>query len=226
MSSFTDWLRMETRGERGRVLAYALVALFGAVMSFVVVTGLGGAGRPLFAPLSRYEVWVIVAGAAGGLGGLYLTDELMGVPGRAGWQRAVIGVLMLSFSGSVIAGTLALPLYGTMFGPFSLVVTLFGSPALAVLWFGCLFSAHRLMVRWKAERESIFRPLEDLQQEPPRRTDSPYRKKPGEPMALREAEVRALLGLDMPGAPMPVRPRRVSSVRPKTPRPGSRDGPT
>ncbi|SLN40184.1 hypothetical protein [Roseisalinus antarcticus] len=179
MAWLTDGMTRATDGERGRALAYLIVVLFGAGLTFVIVAQLENSGRRPFDPLTLYECWVILAGGIGAAGGLYLTGELMGTPGSSGWPRALRGVLILSFAGSVITGTLALPIYGTMFGPFSLFMKLASSPLLAVLWFSCLFAAHFLMVRWRQERDSIFVPIADLPRSPRAPSTSPLRKRPG-----------------------------------------------
>lgn len=149
----------ETQGERARALAYVIVVFGGAVLSFVSVGRLSrGPELPFVAP-DWYGLWIVASGGIGALGGLYLVRERLGQPGAGGWRRAIIAVLLLSFAGSIIAGTLALPIYGTMFGPLSLVVTLIDLPLLAAAWVGCVLLAHGLMRRWREERESIFAPL-------------------------------------------------------------------
>ena len=51
---------------------------------------------------------------------------------------------------------MALPFYGTMFGPFTLVVSLFSAPILAILWITALFSAHLMIKVRRIERDSIL----------------------------------------------------------------------
>lgn len=137
-----------------------MVTLGGAMLSAVTVGRLsaGPADLPFVAP-DWYGLWIVAAGAIGALVGLFLVQERLGHAGPAGWRRAAAGAVLLSFAGSVIAGTLALPIYGTMFGPMSLVVTLIDLPLLGLAWAGCLMGAQGLLRRWRAERESIFAPL-------------------------------------------------------------------
>lgn len=145
-----------TTGERGLIAAYAVVSLLGAGLAFAAVSGLGaGAGGPL----SPFEIWTIAAGAIGGAAGLGLSGELLGRPGRAGWRRAALGMVVASFAGSLVVGTLILPLWGTMFGPLALAVTLAGEPLLALIWACGLLAVHRLLIPWRRERDSIFVPL-------------------------------------------------------------------
>ncbi|EAR52624.1 methionine sulfoxide reductase B [Oceanicola granulosus HTCC2516] len=146
-----------TEGERARAAAYGLVAVIGAVMSFLVIQRLDADVRGPLHPLTFYEFWQIAAGAIGAAAALRLSGEMFGQPGLRGWKSAAMGVLFVSFVGALIAGTLVLPLYGTMFGPFSLAVALAGSPILALAWVSHLFGAHWLMRRWRDERDSIFR---------------------------------------------------------------------
>jgi len=159
MGRIADWLTAESRGERARVLAGLVVAAGSAILCRIAVGRLeNGPILPVVAP-GWYDLWILAAGVVGGLGGFYLVRESLGQPGPAGWPRAFFAALALGFSGSVIAGTLVLPIYGTMFGPLVLAVTLIDLPLLAVAWGGSLYGVHVLMRRWRAERDSIFVPL-------------------------------------------------------------------
>lgn len=144
-----------TDGERSLTLAYVFVALFGAGMAFVAVAQMGQ-GAIIGRAMNWYEWWIVTTGALGGVIALFLAGDRMGQPGWRGHLRGAMGAIWVSFVGALIAGTLALPLYGTMFGPFTLGVTLAGSPPLAALWFANLMSAHLLISAWRIERDSIF----------------------------------------------------------------------
>jgi len=144
-----------SRGERRRVLAYLIVALFGAGLSFVAVTRLSG-DAVIAAPLGLHDIWMVFSGAAGATAALYLVRNRMGLPGLSGLYQAALAVILISFIGALIAGTLALPVYGTMFGPFTLAIMFISSPLVAVLWAANLMGAHLLLTSWRAERESIF----------------------------------------------------------------------
>ena len=135
-------------------MAYFGVAIFGAALGLNVVLTLGGVAA-LIAPFTAYDYWVIFSSAVGGCMGLYLGREWLGHAGAKGHGRALLGMVWISFVGALFGGTLALPLYGTMFGPFTLVVTLFSAPLLAVLWFSALFSAHLMIKVRRIERDSI-----------------------------------------------------------------------
>lgn len=80
----------------------------------------------------------------------------MGHPGLRGAAFALVGTIWISFLGGLVGGSLALPFYGTMFGPFSLFVSLFSAPLLAIFWACILFAAHYLLMFWWTERNSIF----------------------------------------------------------------------
>lgn len=205
MNDIADRLGRATDGERGHLLAYVIVTIAGALMTFLIVTRLESPDRPMFTTLSGYEIWVTVSGGIGAIAALYLTGELMGQPGKSGFFHALRGVLLLSFAGSLISGTFALPLYGTMFGPFSLVVTVIGSPILGVLWFGSLFAAHFLMIRYRRERQSIWVPLDDLPKTQRRRSTSPLRKSSVEDQGWLDDEEAALAALRYSSAPNPGR---------------------
>lgn len=144
-----------TNGERSIILAYFGVAVFGAALGINVVLTLGGAAAWI-TPFNAYDYWVIFSASAGGCVGLYLGREWMGHEGPRGVGRAIIGIIWVSFVGALAGGTMALPFYGTMFGPFTLVVSLFSAPILAILWITALFSAHLMIKVRRIERDSIL----------------------------------------------------------------------
>jgi hypothetical protein len=153
---FRMWPRiLPTIGERNLALAYVSVGLSGAFLALYAVMQLGQ-GALLLRALTRYEIWTCMAGAVGAVLALYIMQRHFGMPGWRGWLRAVCGMIMLCFVGSLITGTIALPLYGTMFGPFTLTMILAGSPLLAVMWGMTLCGVHLLLTTWRTERDSIF----------------------------------------------------------------------
>ena len=147
-----------TEGERRQALAYIVVAFFGAGLGLTVLTGLGGADF-LERPLTWYELWVVIASAIGGAAGVRFNTRWIGVPGFSGFLRSIPGVLFVTIIGAVVAGTLALPLYGTMFGPFILLITMVKNPMLASLWVWCVMASHFLLTERHHERNSIFNRL-------------------------------------------------------------------
>jgi hypothetical protein len=142
-------------GEQGLVLAYFGVAFFGAVIAYSWVSQLGG-GAPVLRTLSLYETWIVVSGSLGACFGVFVGQEWLGQHGLRGIGSALIGMLMVSFVGAVSAGTMALPLYGTMFGPLMVLMIFIGSPLLAGFWCVVLVAAHLLIRAWRKERDSIF----------------------------------------------------------------------
>ena len=122
-----------TQGEQSLFMAFFGVAFFGGAMAMNVVLTLGGVAAML-TPFSTYDYWVILSGAMGACGGLYVGRDWLGHGGLRGAAFAMIGIVWVSFLGGLIGGSLALPLYGTMFGPFTLFVSLFSAPMLALFW--------------------------------------------------------------------------------------------
>lgn len=143
-----------TEGERARVLAFVLVGTCSATLGYLAVLRLDRAS--FFDGLSWYQAWLVVASGLGGMIALFLSGDRMGQPGSAGAARAVAGALWVTFIGALIGGTLGLPIYGTMFGPFIVVVTLMAVPLLAMLWTVSLFGTHVLMGIYQRERDTIF----------------------------------------------------------------------
>lgn len=148
----------KTEGERARALAFFLLAVFGAGFGFLAVTQISD-GAFFERHMTRYEYYIVLASAVGPVAALFLSGDRMGQPGLQGALRGIAGGIWVSFIGALIAGSLALPGYGTMFGPFTLAVTLAGAPILSLLWVGNLVAVHLLMTTWQRERDSIFEPL-------------------------------------------------------------------
>lgn len=147
-----------SEGERRVALAYAVIALVGGILAFLIVVRLRD--DAFFArPMGVYDLWIVASGALGGIGGLWLGRARFGHAGLPGLLRALGGVATTTLSAPVIAGTLALPLYGTMFAPMLLAVTFAGAPAVALVWLATLASVHVLFATFRAERATIFAPL-------------------------------------------------------------------
>ena len=136
-------------------MAYGLMAAFGAIFAFLTVVRLRG-GVLIDQGFSGYDLWIVLCGALGSAAALRMSGDKMGQTGGKGVVSAIYGGNWISFVGALIAGTLALPLYGTMFGPFVLGVTLYGAPLLAGLWAANLIAVHMLLISWNRERNSIF----------------------------------------------------------------------
>ena len=149
-----------TEGERSVAMAYIGIGLFGAGLAFNVVNGLGGSDN-ILRPLTPYDFWMIASGALGADLGLYLSRNRFGHPGAAGAAMALLGALLLTFSATIIAGTLALPGYGTMFGLLAVGVSFWSSPFLALVWTIMLAACHLLFAIWRRERDTLFVILDD-----------------------------------------------------------------
>lgn len=141
-----------SRGEARLFLGCLFTALFGAALAFVVVLRLDSAAV-FNRPMTAYEYWILTAGFIGGASAVYLSRHALG---QSGFGITLRGMASTTFLAAVIAGTLGLPLYGTMFGPFTLVLIFAASPIIAILWFGNLLAVHVLVREWQRERNSIF----------------------------------------------------------------------
>ncbi|SMX37995.1 hypothetical protein OCA8868_01636 [Octadecabacter ascidiaceicola] len=145
-----------SEGERARALAFLLVGACSAALGFLAVLHLDHTA--LFEGFSLYQTWIVIASGLGGVIALFLSGDRMGQSGQVGAIRAVAGAIWVTFIGSLIGGTLGLPFYGTMFGPFIVAVTLMGAPILAMLWAFNLLGIHFLLATYQRERDSIFTP--------------------------------------------------------------------
>jgi len=149
-----------TDGERSVLLAYGAVAMSGAGLSFVIINGLGG-GETVLRMFSAYDLWSMVAGTVGAPMGLYISRRWFGGPGIVGWVRMLIGVPCVAFFGGIAGGTLALPFYGTMFGPFSVAMIFWAMPLVAFFFLLILVATHMLFAVHHRERDTLFRMPQD-----------------------------------------------------------------
>ena len=144
-----------TEGERSFLLAHLVTAVFGAGVALTAVMRMAQ-GAFFAGPMSAYELWIVLSGAIGGALGLFLNRHRMGQGGSTGAVQALGAIVLSNATGAVICGTLALPLYGTMFGPFTLIMILVSSPLLSLIWLANQLATHLLLARFHAERDSIF----------------------------------------------------------------------
>lgn len=152
------WANGFSDGEQRLGIAYLAIGVFGAILALSVQSRLGDGvgGLPTF---DLRTLWLCVCGAIGSLTGFHICRGRLGWSGINGAANAVVQGFWVTMVGSVIAGTLALPLFGTMFAPWLLLVTFFEAPFLLILWCIVLGASHVLVVRWQEERNSIFVPL-------------------------------------------------------------------
>ena len=147
-------------GERALVLAYLGVALSGAFLSFSIVNEIGSKDE-VVRSFGALDLWMILAGLIGSCVALYLSSENLGHGGWQGLRRLLTAMLAITIFGAAIGGTLALPLYGTMFGPLLVVLTLAANRLLALFWIATLVAAHFGHLMWRRERDSLFVMPED-----------------------------------------------------------------
>jgi MFS family permease len=152
-----------TSGEKRLLVAALAVGLAGGVIIFAIVTQMGD-NKALLRSLTGADLWFVAAGVLGSLCALYIGRDWFGHRGLRGTLKAVAGILSISFMGTIIGGTLALPFYGTMFGPMMFGVTLAAYPVLALIWLNALVAAHLLFMIWRREiwcreRDSSFERL-------------------------------------------------------------------
>lgn len=156
MAASLNKIRLKlSHGERRRALAYGIVGLFGLALGFIAMIRLG-AGQIFLEPLSLHDKWMTASGGIGAMFAMYFCQDRLGKKGLMGWRQALVAFVWISFAGALFAGTLSLPLYGTMFGPFTLMVMFASAPLVGLLWLLNLMAAHMLMQTWQDERDSIF----------------------------------------------------------------------
>ncbi len=135
-----------SRGGKALATAYASVGATAAGMTLFVMSR-GSAADVLTRSPFGTEIGIVFTGAVSGLISLYLTRRWMGVPGKLGVARALVGGCAMALVAAVIAGTLIAPLSGTVFAPIMLVAAFWSKPLLAAAWFMVVLMAHGLLAR-------------------------------------------------------------------------------
>ena len=172
------------------------------------VAGIAGGlvgGFLLFDPLSEqggmslYRLWLGVAGAFGAATSLFLVRKNFGKPGTFGAFETAFAGLMATLLTGIIGGSLALPVYGTMFGAWLVIVSIVETPLLLLPWAGALWVMHQAMSTYRAEKQTL---MDWEPPEPPTAPEdpSPYR-------GARDPE-------DAPAVAEPTAAHRVAGAKP------------
>lgn len=133
-----------TRGEKAYVVAYAAVIAMSAGVTLLIASGLEGINVLELEP-TLFTLWTVFAGGLGGGMALRAAKGWMGKPGALGLTRAIVGSIAVAILAAIVAGTLIVPLYGTVYGPLLIVSEFIAKPWLAVVWFAVLIGGHYLM---------------------------------------------------------------------------------
>ena len=144
-----------TDGERSVLISYVGVSIVGACLAFSVGLTLDSASALSTYP-NLYDAWLAISGAIGAASALYLGRGFLGRSDVAGAIRVFLALPVISLTASLIAGTFALPIYGTMFGPLALFSTFVSNPLLAGVWITSIFGAHAAHAAYQQERDTIF----------------------------------------------------------------------
>ena len=141
-----------TDGEIYLGLACTVMAFMGAIVGYEILSLLVYDNANVF-PINYYQIWAILTSVFAVSISFLCMSQQFGERGLTGIFKAIKGGLIVTFLYSLIAGTLVLPLWGTMFGPFAFIMLFVTKPFIAFIWVGSLLTAHMLMCGWRVERE-------------------------------------------------------------------------
>ncbi|MEL6913327.1 MAG: hypothetical protein AAFP13_02375 [Pseudomonadota bacterium] len=143
--------------EKQMLGAYVLSTAAGGLLGYSALGGLHSmveiAGPGIGGVLSA------LASCAGGLGSAFFLREHFGHGGTLGIVTVLAGGFFATALLGIIAGTILLPIFGTMFGPWLILLTAVTKPWLAAPWLWALFRMHQAREAYLVERETIFRRL-------------------------------------------------------------------
>ncbi|MEL6608118.1 MAG: hypothetical protein AAFO93_04320 [Pseudomonadota bacterium] len=144
---------MPSRAEWALILAFAALALAGAVLGMYALRDLNALDS--FTSRDTARGWLAMSGAMGACLSAMAMRDRFGRVGRGSlWHAAVAGVITTMLVG-IVAGTLVLPIFGTMFGPWLVLIALLNMPVLAVPWMFALWGYDTARRSYTAERESL-----------------------------------------------------------------------
>lgn len=146
--------------ERMVFMGYAGVAVCGAILGSEALSGLQGHIDLMGEDIA--QGMLAVASAVGGCIAAGLLRDKFGFSGRAGALRALLGVVFATATLGIAAGTFVLPVFGTMFGPWLLVVTLVTKPLVALPWLLSLLGFHLAFRSYRREQNTVFRHLKRI----------------------------------------------------------------
>ena len=139
-------------GERQLMQAYAIAAGAGALVGvFFLYDSLADRFS-----LSIFRAWLGVAGALGAVGSLYIMRSHFGKTGPLGTAQAIFSGVMATLLTGIIGGTVALPVYGTMFGAWLVIASFIQNPILLLPWAAGIYAVHRAFLVYRKERDTIF----------------------------------------------------------------------
>lgn len=138
-------------GERALGLALGVIGLAGGLAAVTAVRFLTGA------PIGQsHLIWCTFSGLVGAVWSTILCLKWMGHRGAIGWAQFTLALAGITFMTSLVAGSLILPIYGTMFGPFSAAMMFIDAPLVALAWCGATLCGHLIIIKWRQERDTIF----------------------------------------------------------------------
>lgn len=102
-------------------------------------------------------VWIVVAAILGMVIGFAIHFRAIGHRGACGIVRSLAAQIMLTLTATLIAGTLIVPLHGTLYGPLVVAELAVDGPVPLVVWPFEALTIHWLMTIWQAEKACAFR---------------------------------------------------------------------
>ncbi|WP_147124481.1 hypothetical protein [Shimia ponticola] len=149
-----EFFRSFSHAERLSLVALALIILVGAVVglwAFDDLQPIVDTSQPVWGILWKIAAAMCSAGIAA-----RSATRFFGGRGPVGTARAVFGAVVGTLAFGVLGGTLILPIFGTMFAPWFVVLTLFKQPILGVLWALAWTAFAIARIRYEDERDTIF----------------------------------------------------------------------
>ena len=104
----------------------------------------------------EYRLWILFAACMGAYVAMRSASDLFGQSGLKGALRAICGGAWFTAVFGVVAGSIALPFFGTMFGPFAAVMLIAGSPWVLAIWLTGLGLIHLMVKCWRTEQDRLF----------------------------------------------------------------------
>lgn len=147
-------IALPSPAERTIMTAGVGVAACGSLLASEALEGLKG--LEYFVGPTAGDWILVLCAAAGAVIGTLLMRQRFGGRGLRGGLNAVLAGFLATFLMGIVAGTLVLPIFGTMFGPWLILTTVLMKPWLLLPWTLSLFGLHLAAQEYRDEQDSVF----------------------------------------------------------------------
>ena len=126
--------------ERFQILAMICLCCSGSMFGSAALTELVWGSDPVSSDYQK--IWLTIAAGLGAVAAAFFVRASFGKPGDYGSIIACAGIVNATLLLGIVAGTLLLPVFGTIFGPWLLMAHTFEGHHAILPWALSLYALH------------------------------------------------------------------------------------